>query len=455
MTNGSLGFLIQAAELFKHRSTRLDTSELKPFVKSFQDRKDLFLQLAANEGSPLYVIDTGMLKLKANQFRKAFTLHLPRTQFFYALKSNSHPSIISGLVNEGFGLDVSSGIELKTAINAKAQKIIFSGPGKQADELELAVQNNEKVTVLIDSFNELQKLEKVAAHLQRHIQAGIRITTDESGIWKKFGIPLNHVQEFFDESQRCKFVSLCGLQFHISWNLNPEAQVIFIANLGTALKRMNKKFRDKIQFIDIGGGFWPEAGEWLQFAATPPGILQNALAKSEIRSLEHFKEPASPLSSFVEKISIALGNHVPSDMHYVTYVEPGRWLCNDAMHILLTVVDVKSNDLVITDGGTNAIGWERFEIDYFPVINLTRPSLQEKECLIAGSLCTPHDLWGYSYFGNGIKEGDVLLIPNQGAYTFSLRQEFIKPLPKSVVMPDDPGAKNINLGKSRIGNMAK
>jgi len=39
---------------------------------------------------------------------------------------------------------------------------------------------------------------------------------------------------------------------------------------------------------------------------------------------------------------------------------------------------------------------------------------------------------GYSYFGKDIDVGDVLLVPNQGAYTYSLRQEFIKPLPKAV-----------------------
>jgi len=52
---------------------------------------------------------------------------------------------------------------------------------------------------------------------------------------------------------------------------------------------------------------------------------------------------------------------------------------------------------------------------------------------VLGSLCTPHDLWGYSYWGSGIEPGDVLLIPCQGAYTYSLRQEFIKPLPEVAV----------------------
>jgi diaminopimelate decarboxylase len=51
---------------------------------------------------------------------------------------------------------------------------------------------------------------------------------------------------------------------------------------------------------------------------------------------------------------------------------------------------------------------------------------------VLGSLCTPHDVWGYGYFGEDIQIGDVLLIPCQGAYTYSLRQHFIKPIPKVV-----------------------
>jgi diaminopimelate decarboxylase len=98
------------------------------------------------------------------------------------------------------------------------------------------------------------------------------------------------------------------------------------------------------------------------------------------------------------------------------------------------VVDKKEAEMVITDAGTNAVGWERFESDYFPVLNLTRPSLTEKKCNILGSLCTPHDIWGTQYFGHGIEQGDVLMIPTQGAYTYSLRQDFIKPLPKVVAI---------------------
>lgn len=435
---------MQAAELYSQQIPPLDREELKKFVRAVLDRRDLFLAAADLHGSPLYVIDTEALTEKARRFRRAFEDVLPKVSVYYALKSNSHPTIASTLVKEGLGLDVSSGLELELALACGAENIVFSGPGKQPAEHQLALDHADRVTVLIDSFAELDKLEQLAAERKVTIKAGVRLTTKESGIWKKFGIPLARLAEFAEKAENCWHVDWQGLQFHISWNMNSEAQVVFIARVGAELARLDKKYRDRISFIDIGGGFWPGQGEWLQAAATPQGMIRTALEeKIADEGQAHYKRAAASIEDFAMHIAAALKTHLPKDMAPAICFEPGRWLCHEAMHILLTVADRKASDLVITDGGTNAVGWERFESDYFPVINLTRPGLAEHDCLVAGSLCTPHDLWGYSYFGNGIKEGDLLLVPHQGAYTYSLRQEFIKPLPKAVNLPVRPAENDL------------
>jgi len=448
MGQNSLEFIMQAAELLNQKIPPLDRDELKTFVRTVLDRRELLLAVAGEHGSPLYVVDTAALSDKARRFRRAFAGVLPNIRVYYALKSNSHPLIAGALVKEGLGLDVSSGLELKLALECGAKDIIFSGPGKQPDELSLALDHADRVTVLMDSFAELEKLEKAAAERPVRIRAGVRLTTEESGIWKKFGIPLHRLREFLEKADNCPHIDFGGLQFHISWNMNSEAQVVFIARLGAELTQLDRKHRERIRFLDVGGGFWPERGEWLQAAATPHGMVQNALSEhSAVESQAYFKRAADPISDFAVHIAAALKTHLPEGVAGTICFEPGRWLCHEAMHILLTVADRKGSDLVITDGGTNAVGWERFETDYFPVINLSRPGLTEHDCLIAGSLCTPHDLWGYSYFGNGIKEGDILLVPDQGAYTYSLRQDFIKPLPKAVQLPT-PNDENTNDRKS-------
>ena len=192
---------------------------------------------------------------------------------------------------------------------------------------------------------------------------------------------------------------------------------------------MPSSFQNQIEFIDIGGGYWPSQGEWLQPAGTPEGSVRQALGQSAGPVASHYRLPAAPIEEFAEKLGAAIHKYLFSVIPCRICLEPGRWICNDAVHLLLSVVDKKAPDLVITDAGTNTVGWERFETDYFPILNLTRPSLHERSCLILGSLCTPHDIWGYMYFGKNIQQGDILMIPTQGAYTYSLKQNFIKPLP--------------------------
>jgi diaminopimelate decarboxylase len=413
------------------KTTALEPEEIRVFVDSFVQRREAFLQTSARYGSPLYVLEESVLLERSAQFTAAFSQVLPEVRVYYAMKSNNHPEVIKALVRAGLGVDVSSGVELGIALESGAADIVFSGPGKTKKELTLAVENSDRTRVLIDSFGEFKHLESIAAEKGVHIRAGVRLTTDSEGLWRKFGIPLKNLSQFFDTAQQSSSVSVEGLQFHTSWNLEPSRQVEFIVRLGNTLSEMTSEQRSKIEFIDIGGGFWPSQGEWLQ----SDGRGESACGAQMLPAGRHYKRSSTSIEEFAAEISHAVRRHLFPYVSCCICAEPGRWLCNDAMHLLLTVVDKKAKDLIITDAGTNAIGWERFETDYFPVINLSRPDLVEHACQILGSLCTPHDVWGYAYWGKDIQPGDLLLIPTQGAYTYSLRQEFIKPLP-AVVMLD-------------------
>jgi diaminopimelate decarboxylase len=415
-----------------HESTEqepaiLDQAEISSFISGFLQRRDVFLQACRRYGSPLYVVEESVLQEQAEQFTNAFCQVLPDVRVYYAMKSNNHPKIVKTLVNAGLNLDVSSGMELQIALDSGATDIVFSGPGKTENELILAVEHSERTTILIDSFGELELLRRIASEKDTSIRAGVRLTTDNNGLWRKFGITLKDLSQFLDTAKRSSHVSVQGLQFHTSWNLDPYNQVDFIARLGDTLSKLTCEQRSMIEFIDIGGGFWPSQGEWLQSSNIPQ-------SHSSAITACHYKRQSTTIEEFARQIAQAVRIHLFPYISCRICAEPGRWLCNDAMHLLLTVVDKKARDLVITDAGTNAIGWERFETDYFPVINLSRPETIEHKCDILGSLCTPHDVWGYSYWGKDIQPGDVLMIPTQGAYTYSLRQEFIKPLPAVVML---------------------
>ena len=408
----------------------LDPTELNYFVEGFLKRRETFLRSCREYGSPLYLIEKAALLARAKQFTAAFRAVLPDIRIYYAVKSNNHPAVARTFVEAGLGLDVSSGSELQLALDCGANDIVFSGPGKTMDELALAVTNQDRVTVLIDSFGELDRLDSVASKAKVFVRSGVRLSTNDRALWAKFGIPLSALPEFWASAAKSRKVRLRGLQFHTSWNLDPGNHVGVIRRMGETVGGLDEEFRRRIEFIDIGGGFWPEEGEWLQ---REDGLPVSPDSETWA-SLTHFRKPAVPIEEFADRISQAVRQEIFPLMRCRICIEPGRWLCHGAMHLLISVIDKKSPDLVVTDAGTNAIGWERFETDYFPVINLTRPGLDEHRCQVLGSLCTPHDVWGYSYHGKDIKPGDILLIPHQGAYTYSLRQDFIKPLPKVVLL---------------------
>ncbi|MBU1084370.1 MAG: decarboxylase [Candidatus Omnitrophica bacterium] len=423
-------YLDKARDTLQEKTPLMDPGQLSAFVGKFITDRRRYLDAYERSGSPLYLFDERALIRKAKEFRKAFSSELREFSIFYALKSNGHPFILEGLIKEGYGIDVSSGKELEQALRHSPKEIIFSGPGKTVDELYLACGHTDTVTVLIDSFGELLRLEEAAAGKGVKIKAGVRLMVEEKGLWRKFGVPLGDLERFFEEAEKCPHVVLCGLQFHSSWNLDAGKQTAFIERLGGVLARMEEEVLKKIKFVDIGGGYWPVQGEWIQPSATPEGLLRQCIEPGPMDVMEHHCVPSLPIGEFSRRLSNALKENVFKYADCKVYLEPGRWISHETMHILLKVIDKKADDTVICDGGINMIGWERYETDYFPVINLSNPALEEHPCMIFGSLCTPHDLWGYSYFGQGIGPGDILLVPAQGAYTYSLRQEFIKPVPE-------------------------
>lgn len=427
-------YLSKAKEILQNKTPRMDQEQLTFFVQEFIDQRERYMDLTKEYGSPLYVFDEEALIRRAKQFREAFRVCLPQSEFFYALKSNDHPFLIQTLTAQGYGMDVSSGKELLQAIAQGSGNIIFSGPGKTNAELELACNYAERVIVLVDSFGELERLHQVCVLQKVVMRIGVRLMVEENGLWRKFGIPLRELNKFGKQAQALPMVTLCGLQFHSSWNHTPDKQVGFLKQLGDVLASLGADIIDQINFVDIGGGYWPTCGEWMQPSATPEGKLRQSIEPKLVEEMDHYCLPAKPIEVFATQIADAVKQHLCPYLKCSIHLEPGRWISHEAMHIVLTVIDKKADDVVIADAGGNIIGWERFELDYFPVINLSRPGLEEHPCMVFGSLCTPHDIWGYSYFGEGIEPGDVLLMPTQGAYTYSLRQEFIKDLPKEIIM---------------------
>jgi diaminopimelate decarboxylase len=423
--------------LAREREQSLPPRVVETSIRDLLARKEVLLESARLLGTPQYFFDEPALSSGLDRFHQAFSEHLQHSRLFYAVKSNSYSGIAKHVIEKGHGLDVSSGYELSMALDLGCERIVFSGPGKTEGELRLAATNHDKVTVLLDSGRELERLAgllREMVSLKGPVNVGFRTRGVLHGIWgKKFGVPLDEVAALFRKALSTPGLEPGGIQFHTSWNMAPDAQIRMIKMIGSTVR---KGFPEDtwrfLKFLDIGGGYWPESGEWLNPENTLKGKLVQLFHPEYEFGMKHYRRPSKPIGHFAREISTALMQEGKPLSDIEIWTEPGRWISTPAMHILLKVVDKKDGDVVITDGGINLLGWERPLSEFIPVINLTRPSLKERPLRVFGSLCTPLDIWGTSIFGETAYPGDILLVPNQGAYTYSLRQSFIKPIARVI-----------------------
>ncbi|MBU1018505.1 MAG: alanine racemase [Patescibacteria group bacterium] len=403
--------------------------------------KEKFLRIVKQSKTPLYIFDKKEAQKNIRSFKNAFKKYGVDLSIFFATKSNYYPGLLRTVVSEGENIDVSSRRELKLALKAGSKRIIYTGPAKTRDDFELILKHHSKVTVNLESLRELELMAKMAREKKVTMRCGVRIYTKMQSGWTKFGIPLSDLKGFYDQAQKYKYINFCGVHFHISFNKTPDK---YLKTLDELSKYFKKHFRVEerldFEYIDIGGGFYPETSEGIY----PWNPNQETHIPDFDKHIKHmladkFKPrylpiKVDPIDVFAEKISAVYKNTIlPLLPNVHLYAEPGRFISHSTMHFLLTIMDVKDKNLAITDGGTNMVGWEKHQFFYYvPLINLSQFDLKrEIPFVLYGSLCTPDDIWGYYMFTKGLpKSGDIILMPYQGAYTYTLAQEFIKEIPE-------------------------
>ncbi len=440
-----------------------EPGDFRHVVSQILGRRDEILRLASRVPTPLYAYDPASFRAALSEFSGAFGRHVPRHQAFFAVKSNHHPYLAADAVQAGFGLDVSSSRELELALAAGAERIVFSGPAKSAADLELALAHRDRVIVNIDSFRELELLGQIteqragrreatdetristdegkgnvlsasSAALPPRIRAGVRIQTAEHGAWSKFGIPLAELPRFWRAAAQHPGISLEGIQSHLSWTHDAAPYCRVIDEVARLLqKQFTPGERAQLKFYDFGGGYRPHRIEGRYPTELPLGELirvsDEASGETSRFAAPYYDQDSVPVEDYARQIGAALAVHLTPLLNCDFYSEPGRVLAARAMHLVMRVADKKHDGLAIVDGGIHMIGWERYLHVYAPVVNLTRPAMREIPVQICGSLCDPEDILGRYCFAESIEEGDVLVMPFQGAYTYSTAHNFIREIP--------------------------
>lgn len=409
---------------------------------------DAMLESARVFGTPQYFLDVPALRERAAFFLRTMSACIPNCHAFYACKCNDLPVLLRAVQREGFHADVAGLFELQLALKLGFDRILFSSPGKSREELALAVRQASRVTILVDNFRELRLLSEMVGSRRRkgEVRIGFRLHLPTRGgrAWSKFGFRLEELPAAIGLVDAAPSLRWVGLHVHASWNKSPDRYVAHLERIGAWLAaHVRHRVRD-LDFVDLGGGFYPE-GQASLLKSEDKGVLIDLIAARLGGPPEHLDlgfdphaftlTPVDPLEAFAQRIGDC-AQRVLGPLHpeMQVFFEPGRFVATRATSILLTVLAVKGES-VIVDGGIQMLGdYKLHEYAFAPVVNLSRPSRTWRRCTIYGPLCDPHDLWGFSYAGDEAREGDVLAVLDQGAYTFSSAWRFIKAIPPYIAL---------------------
>lgn len=358
---------------------------------------------AARFGTPLYVYDLSELRRRAEDLRTA----LPGSAgLYYSLKANPHPSVVAELRRAGCRAEVSSTGELDTALAAghSPEEILCTGPGKTSAEL-MEVLERGVALISCESSAELRRLGRAVAATGYQAEVLLRLqpyADTKAGLsmtcGRQFGFsPDDAVRACADAPRELAF-SGChvylGSQF-------PDADAL-LDGFSTAKETVERVCRSaglSPRIVDLGGGFpWP-------YAAVGAGPELSGLSEGLEKLLSTWTSGPTPQVSF----------------------ESGRRLVASAGRLLTTVLDVKKRPggtVVVLDAGINVLGGMsglgRVLRPSTGFVNLSAEEDRKSVTVdVVGPLCTPLDRLAARTTLQEPREGDLLCVPNVGAYGLS------------------------------------
>jgi diaminopimelate decarboxylase len=242
-------------------------------------------EVVADTGTPAYVYD---LDAVAAAYRRVAAAFEPLgARVLYAVKANANLAVLGTLAGLGSGFDVVSGGELVRVLRAGGdpEACVFASVGKTREELALAVGHG--VTVHVESADELDALQAVAARLDRPARFAVRVNPDvevdthvniQTGHDEaKFGVPVAVAHELLARAARGE-LPLCdpvGVHVHVGSQLPDPDGVAAGAKVGLDVLEAGRAAGLELDWLDVGGGLPVDYGGG---SALGPELFAAALA---------------------------------------------------------------------------------------------------------------------------------------------------------------------------------
>ncbi len=359
------------------------------------------VELAREFGTPAYVVAEDDLRDRARAFIQALAARHRDYDVLFASKAFPCTAVYRVLAEEGLACDVASGGELSLALRGGFDpgRIYFHGNAKSEAELRQALEAGVG-HIVIDSLDELDRLERVAAELGRPQEVLIRVTPGVAGDThhaistgqedSKFGFSPDEARDAIDRLGTAPHLKLVGLHFHIGsqlFELEPfRAAVRAIAELGD------------FPVYNLGGGL----GVAYTSSQYPPAITE-----------------------YVDALIRTVHEELGPDKRLL--LEPGRALVANSTVTLYTVQTVKRNvsTWVAVDGGmSDNLRPMLYGAVYEAVIADRVLAPATERCEVAGKHCESGDVIVRDAPLPDPAPGDVLATPVTGAYGYSLANNY-------------------------------
>ena len=357
------------------------------------------VDLAQAVGTPFYCYSTATLTRHYQVFAGVFA-DVPAL-VCYSLKANSNQAVIKTLAALGAGADVVSEGELMRARAAgiPPDKIMFSGIGKTARELALAVDEGV-LCVNVESEAELELLSSIAAGKGRTARISVRVNPDIDArthakiatgkAENKFGIPIGHARAVYARAAKLPGIAVAGVDMHIGSQITELAPFDDAFAVLSDFVRALRADGHAIAHVDLGGGLGIPYRE-----DNEPPPLPDAYA--------------------------AIVKRATRDLGCTLIFEPGRLIVGNAGILVTRVIYLKRGEaktFVIVDAGMNdLIRPTLYEAhhDMRPVRE-PRPGAPRIVADVVGPVCESGDFLALDRDMAELQAGDLVAVMTAGAY---------------------------------------
>lgn len=360
-------------------------------------------KIAQQVGTPFYCYSSATITHHYQVLAQAF--EGLNSLICFALKSNSNFAVIKTLGDLGAGVDVVSEGEIRRALKCgiDASKIVFSGVGKTAEEMQFAL-NQGVFQFNVESIPEIELLNQVATELGKTANIAIRVNPDvdadtndkiTTGLkTSKFGIDIDIATEVFAHAKTLSGINVQGVSIHIG------SQITDLTPFELAFKRV-KEFVEElrnighdIQTLDLGGGL----GVPYELGKNPP----------------HPKDYA------------AIVNEIFAGFDCKLIFEPGRVITGNAGIMVSKVIHVKpteEREFLIIDAAMNDLIRPSYYAAHHDIIpaklaehNVPNGKDSAPKYDIVGPVCETGDTFAKLREMQELQQGDLIAFRTAGAY---------------------------------------